>query len=132
MKPTIVAAAIIRKADKILVSQRQEGSFDAGKWEFPGGKIEFLEHPEDALIREIREELNITVSVDKLFTINSHVYDRPDGKRHIILLVFLTDYVDGEVEHLEVQDSKWTTIPELNDLDFTAADLPIIKELIEQ
>ena len=121
----IVTAAIIRKDDKILIAQRMPDSTnEANKWEFPGGKLKDMEHPEEGLIREIKEELDIEIRIEKLFEVNSHVYG---GKGHVILLAFLADYVSGEKKDLEVQDSKWVEPEALKDYDFAAADKPIVE-----
>jgi len=125
-KPVLVSVAIIRKGNKFLVTQREKDSnFGANMWEFPGGKVEFLEHPEKTLTREIKEEVGIDVSVDKLLTIISHSHEKNGAQHHFIRLVFLCDHVSGDVEHLEVQDSKWVTLDQFEDVDFTPADKTI-------
>lgn len=125
-----VVAAIIRKRDKILIAQRKKDSkLEPSRWEFPGGKIEFGEHPEEALVREINEELGIKIQVKKLHTVLSHVYDFRGKKLHVILLVFLTDYVSGEVRNLDVQDSRWVTKKEMKEFEFVSGDRKLVKEL---
>jgi 8-oxo-dGTP diphosphatase len=121
--PLIVVAAIIRKGDKILIARRAEGDGpEGGKWEFPGGKIEQGERPADALVREIREELDVRIRVSALYTLVH--YD------NILLLVFLADYVSGKVENKGCQDSRWVGAGELNAFDFAAADIPVVKKLV--
>ena len=125
-----VVAAIIRKGNRILIAQRKKDSkLEPDRWEFPGGKIEFGEHPEAALVREIMEELGIKIKVRKLHTVLSHVYPFQGKKLHIILLVFITDYVSGKVRNLDVQDSRWVTKNELKNFEFVSGDRKLIREL---
>lgn len=132
-KPILVTAGIIRKDNKILIAQRKSDShLEANKWEFPGGKVEYCEHPEDCLKREIMEELNINIKVNNLFTTVSHVYEKDDKKSHIILMCYLSDWIDGEVDNIDCQDSRWVSIEELKDHEFAEADRPIIKKLMEK
>jgi len=131
-KPLLATCAIIRKEDKILIAQRMPNSkYGANLWEFPGGKVEYLEHPEESLVREILEELDITIKVDKLLTIHSHIYDAKDENGHIILLAFLCDYVSGDVQHLEVQNTQWVTPSEFYEFTWAAADKPIVEHLLK-
>jgi 8-oxo-dGTP diphosphatase len=126
-----VVAAIIRKGNRILIAQRKKDSkLEANRWEFPGGKLEFGEHPEEALRREIMEELNIRIRIRKLHSVLSHVYDFQGKKLHILLLVFLADYESGKLKNLDVQDSRWVLKKELKDYEFVSGDRPLIKKLI--
>jgi len=103
-KAILVKASIIQKNNLILIAQRKKDSnIEPNKWEFPGGKIEFLEHPEDCLKREIKEELEIIISIDKLQTVNSHIYSINKKKYHIILMAFLCNFVGGKLEILNVK-----------------------------
>jgi len=130
-KPILVTAAITQKNNLILIAQRKKDStVEPNKWEFPGGKIEYLEHPEDCLKREIKEELGIVISIDKLLTVNSHIYSINEKKYHIILMAFLCNFVKGEVRNIECQNSKWITPKQLKEYDFAAADIPIVDHLI--
>ncbi len=122
-KQFIVSAGIIRKGEKVLIAQRKKDSvLEANKWEFPGGKVEYLEHPRDCLVREIMEELGINIKVQSLFNIDSHVYEKDGEKYHIILITFLAEYLLGEVKNKDCQDSKWVCIEELGSYDFAQAD----------
>ena len=90
--PIPVTAGIIKKNDKFLIAQRKEdSSVGPGKWEFPGGKIEFWENPKQCLKREIKEELNIEIKVEDFLTYNSHVYEK-DEKIHVLLLAFICQW----------------------------------------
>jgi 8-oxo-dGTP diphosphatase len=125
-----VVAAIIRKGNRILIAQRKKDSkLEPDKWEFPGGKLEFGEHPEEALSREIMEELNIRIKISKLHSVLSHVYDFQGKKLHVILLVFLADYVSGTLKNLDVQDSKWVLKKDLKNYEFVSGDKSLIKKL---
>ncbi|HSB47155.1 MAG TPA: (deoxy)nucleoside triphosphate pyrophosphohydrolase [Candidatus Bilamarchaeum sp.] len=125
-----VVAAIIRKGNRILIAQRKKDSrLEADRWEFPGGKLEFGEHPEDALRREIMEELNIRIKIRKLHAVLSHVYDLEGKKLHVVLLVFLADYESGTLKNLDVQDSKWVLRKELKNFEWVSGDRPLIKSL---
>lgn len=127
----LVTAGIIRNGDYFLISQRKSDSFLAPNlWEFPGGKIKHLEHPEDCLIREIEEELNIKISVEKLHSVSSHVYEKESGKHHVLIVAFLANYVSGDLKNVDCQNSKWVKLSEFKDYDFVPADIPIVNQLL--
>lgn len=129
--PLLVVAAIIRDGDRILISQRPAGSrLEGGKWEFPGGKVEFAEHPEDCLRREIREELDLEVEVESFFDLVSHVYEGDGIKAHVVILAYLARVIGGELKFLEVADARWIERVNLRDYDFARADLPFIERLL--
>lgn len=126
----LVAAAIIRRDNKILIAKRSTGALGIGKWEFPGGKIEFLEHPEECVVREVKEELDIEISVDKLYTISSY-FDEKEGKKyHILVLAFFADYVSGEIVLNDHSSAEWVDISSLEKYEFVPADVKIVKELV--
>lgn len=128
----LVTAAIIQKNNLILIAQRKKDTLiEPNKWEFPGGKIEYLEHPEDCLKREIKEELEINISVDKLLTVNSHIYSVNKKNYHIILMAFLCKFIEGELKNVECQDSKWINPSQMGEYDFAAADIPIRDHLLK-
>jgi len=124
MKKIHVVAAIILKDNKILATQRGYGDF-AGGWEFPGGKIEPHEKPEDALIREIKEELDTTISVDQHFTRVD--YDYPNF--HLTMDCYLCSIVEGELTLLEHSAAKWLDKESLNSVEWLPADIDIIEKL---
>jgi len=127
----IATAAIIRKHNKILITLRKKDSFlEPNKWEFPGGKVEPNETYEECVIREVKKELGITISIDKLFLKTTHIYVKNNQIININLIVFLTDWVDGEVKNIDFQDSIWVDGKELEFYDFVEADIPIIKEFL--
>ena len=122
MKQIEVVAAVIRKGDKIFATQRGYGDFKDW-WEFPGGKMEAGETPEEALIREIREELSADISVDEfLCTVE---YDYPAF--HLTMHCFLGSLV-GEALHLnEHEAARWLTKEELDSVKWLPADEIVVK-----
>ena len=124
-KPTIrVVAAVIRDGDRIYATQRGYGEYKDG-WEFPGGKIEPGETPEEALVREIREELAVTIEVgEKISTIE---YDYP--KFHLSMDCFWCRIVDGEIHLQEHEAAKWLTKEDLAAVDWLPADRRLIAEM---
>jgi 8-oxo-dGTP diphosphatase len=127
MKHYTVVAAIIKHKGKILCVQRNTSKYEyiSNKWEFPGGKVEVGETREDAIIREIREELNITITVESEFITVDHVY--PDFS--LLMHSFICIAEDPYIFLFEHIDFKWLNIAELNLLDWAAADLPIVEKL---
>ncbi len=125
--PVPVMAAIIRHEGKILLCQRKSGAL-AGKWEFPGGKIENGESPEECLVREIREELDVEIEVERIYkAVNMH-YSHGD----FLLLSYLAKYVSGEISLVVHQDYAWVEPQRLMEYDLARANIPIAKSLIEE
>lgn len=126
MKTIEVVAAIIKRNNKILATQRGAGEFKGG-WEFPGGKIELGETPQNALIREIMEELDTTIQVNELVDIVE--YDYPNF--HLTMHCFLSEVVSGTLILKEHQDAKWLGRNELDSVAWLPADLGLIEKLRE-
>lgn len=126
MKEIKVVAAIIQKENKILATKRGYGEF-INMWEFPGGKIESGETKEQALVREIKEELNIEISVDK-FAIDIE-YQYPNF--YLFMSCFMCSIKEGSIELLEHNDGKWITKEELNALNWLPADIDAVNYLKE-
>ena len=126
MKEIKVVAAIIQKENKILATKRGYGEF-INMWEFPGGKIEPGETKEEALIREIKEELNIEINVDK-FAIDIE-YQYPNF--YLFMSCFMCSIKEGSIELLEHNDGKWITKEELNTLNWLSADIDAVNYLNE-
>ena len=124
MKQIKVVAAIIRKGDKILASQRGYGDWKDW-WEFHGGKMEVGETPEKALKREIREELSTEINVDRyLCTVE---YDYP--KFHLTMHCYICSLLTEALHLNEHEAAKWLTKNELENVRWLPADLKVIQEL---
>ena len=122
-----VVAAIIRDGDRIFATQRGHGDFKGG-WEFPGGKIEPGETPQEAIAREVREELNTEIAVgDRVDTIE---YDYPTF--HLSMECFWATVVSGELVLTEHTDAKWLTKEELGSVEWLPADIGLIEKLKEE
>lgn len=126
MKEIKVVAAIIQKENKILATKRGYGEF-INMWEFPGGKIESGETKKQALVREIKEELNIEINVDK-FAIDIE-YQYPNF--YLFMSCFMCSIKEGSIELLEHNDGKWITKKELNTLNWLPADIDAVNYLKE-
>ena len=124
MKQIEVVAAIIRKEDKIFATQRGYGEWKDW-WEFPGGKIEAGETPEEALKREIQEELSTEISVDKFLCTVEYNYPAFHLTMHCYLCSLLT-----EALHLnEHEAAKWLTMEELNTVKWLPADMEVVEKM---
>lgn len=121
-----VVAAIILDGKKIFATQRGYGEFKDG-WEFPGGKIEQGEIPEQALKREIREELDTEIEVGELF--DTVEYDYPAF--HLTMQCFLCSIKSGELVLKEHEAAKWLTKETLKSVDWLPADKDLIEKLRE-
>ena len=121
MKRIKVVAAIIKDGEKIFATERGYGEYK-GWWEFPGGKVESEEEPEQALIREIREELTCEITVGEF--IKTIEYDYPDF--HLSMDCFFAEIKSGQIELKEAKDAKWLTKDELLSVNWLPADLEVI------
>lgn len=124
MKTIDVVAAIIKKNNKVFITQRGFGEFK-GKWEFPGGKVEVGETPEEAVVREIKEELKSEVKVERFFDEIEDVRD--DMVLNVKFLI--CSLVSGKLELTEHLASKWLEPSEIDEKDFMEADKPILDNL---
>jgi 8-oxo-dGTP diphosphatase len=132
MPPITVTCGIIRRDNQILIAQRKPTSFfEANKWEFPGGKLEPNESPERCLEREIKEELGMIISVNSLFSVQSHTYEKDSKTLDVILMAFEADHIQGENTNLDCQDSRWIEMEDLSDFDFAEADKAIVTKLLK-
>ena len=129
MKQIEVVAAIIRKGDRIFATQRGYGTWKDW-WEFPGGKIEIGETPEEALKREIREELSTDIQVDELLTTVEYDYYEQDF--HLTLHCYLCSLLTEAMHLNEHEAARWLTRDELNSVQWLPADLEVIEMLRRQ
>ena len=124
---TEVVAALIRRGDKFMVCQRPMHKARGLLWEFVGGKVESGESMEDALVRECKEELGVTVSVGRLFFDVVHEY--PDLLVH--LTVYDAEIVEGVPQRLEHNDIRWISADEIDEYEFCPADKDILAAIKE-
>lgn len=124
MKRIRVSAAVIHKDGKIFATQRGYGEYK-GKWEFPGGKREEGESGEEALKREIKEELDSTIIIEKLICTTE--YDYPTF--HLTMDVYLATLLEGKLTLLEHEDAKWVSLDFIDTLDWLGADWSVIEEI---
>lgn len=127
MKTYIVTAAVITDGDRVLIAQRNEGANQGLKWEFPGGKIEEGEDPEQCVVREIKEELNIDIAVRDIFKAVMHRY----RDRYVLLLAYLCSHTGGDPVPRGCKDICWVPVKRLLDYDLAEADVPIALKLQE-
>ena len=128
-KIVLVAACALVDADgRVLIAQRPPAKTMAGLWEFPGGKIEDRERPEQTLIRELREELGIVVSEACLapLTFASHSY----ADFHLLMPLYVCRRWEGTVAAMEGQQLAWVKPNRLRDYDMPPADVPLVSHLL--
>lgn len=125
----VVACALIDTDNRVLIAQRPEGKQLAGLWEFPGGKLEPGERPEPALIRELHEELGITVQASCLapLTFASHAYET----FHLLMPLYICRRWEGTVTGREGQPIAWVRANKLRDYPMPPADIPLISHLTD-
>ena len=121
-----VVAALILRGDQVLVCQRRADQAMALKWEFPGGKMEAGESPEQALIRELEEELGITATIGSLVAHVRHAY-RNGGA--VDLQFFAVHQFAGEITNNIFNDLRWCNLRDLPGYDFLAADRGLVRDL---
>jgi 8-oxo-dGTP diphosphatase len=124
MKTIHVVAAIIIKDGKIFATQRGYGDYKDW-WEFPGGKIEPGESPEDALVREIREELRAEIKVGELF--HTVEYDYP--KFHMIMQCYICELISDEIELVEHEAARWLGKEDIGSVKWLPSDIEIVERL---
>jgi 8-oxo-dGTP diphosphatase len=120
----VVAGLILDEAGRLLACKRPEGKHLGGKWEFPGGKLEAGESPEQALVRELEEELGIRIEAGASLT--PVVWDY--GRGPIRLHPFVCTILSGDPHPHEHSEIRWCSPDELKELDWAEADLPILGE----
>jgi 8-oxo-dGTP diphosphatase len=125
----VVACALVDPDKRVLIAQRPEGKALAGLWEFPGGKLEAGERPEATLIRELHEEIGITVKEACLapLTFASHAYE----DFHLLMPLYICRRWEGSVVAREGQKLAWVRPNKLRDYPMPPADIPLIPHLID-
>lgn len=124
MKTIEVVAAVIKHDNKIFTTRRGYGEFE-NMWEFPGGKIEAGETREEALIREIKEELELDIEINSFLTTIDYDY----STFHLTMYCFMCS-INGGILHLNAHnDAKWTTLEDLNKLNWVPADILVVEKL---
>lgn len=126
MKTIRVVAAVIKNENKIFATARGYGEFK-GQWEFLDGKIEAGETPQEALVREIKEELETTIQVGDL--IDTIEYDYPTF--HLSMDCYWCDVVEGELKLLEAESARWLSKEELYDVKWLPADILLIEKIMK-
>ena len=119
-----VTAAVIHRGDEIFVTQRGYGEYKDW-WEFPGGKVENGETPEEALVREIREELDTSIEVEEYLT--TVEYDYPAF--HLSMNCYWCQVTEGELKLVEAEEARWLTKETLYDVPWLPADITLIAEI---
>ena len=125
MKTIRVTAAIMIKDERVLIAQRHPDDFMGGKWEFPGGKLEPDESPEESLARELQEELGVEIRVGKILEVVYHRYP----EKNVLLLFYTCELINGEPQPLEVEEVAWVSTRDLPQLDWVPADIPLVRRL---
>lgn len=122
-KCLVVTAAVVRRDGRVMLCRRRPGVHNALKWEFPGGKLEAGEGPEEALARELREELDLRVSVGRVEDVIFYRY--PD--RDVLLLFYDCRIVEGEPRPVDCSAIAWARPEELSGFDFAGADREYVR-----
>ena len=127
MQTVIVAAAVVVRGGTVLVSRRKAGTHLAGRWEFPGGKVEPGEDPRAALVRELREELGVEAAVGEVVDVTFHAYP----EKAVLLLFFEAGLAEGSPEPhaVDVAEVKWAAPGELRPEEFPPADVAILAKV---
>jgi 8-oxo-dGTP diphosphatase len=125
VKTIVVAAAVIERDGRILLTRRPSGTHLEGRWEFVGGKVEDGESPEDALVRECREEAGIDVRVRDIMDVTYHRYPQ----KAVLLLFYDCEIVGGEIEHREIADHVWCEPERLGDYPLPPPDDKVVAKI---
>ena len=121
----LVVAALVREEGRILMSRRRPDQAMPNLWEFPGGKVEPGEHPEAALVREVREELGCEIAIDRIDEVVFHAYPEFD----LYMLVYASRIAAGTPRAVDVAEIAWVPPAELPSLDLLPADYPLARKL---
>ena len=129
MKTVLVAAAVIVRNGRVLLSQRKGGSHLAGAWEFPGGKVEAGEDPKAALVRELDEELGVRAVIGDIVEVTFHSYE--EAQKSVLLLFYEASLEEGSPEPraIDVADVRWAEASFLDPGRFPAADVDVLRKV---
>ena len=127
MTPLAVVAGVIIRDGCVFISKRPQNKARGGLWEFPGGKIETGEAPEEALVRELKEELGIEVRVKNIYDAKINAY--PD--RTVLVLFYECEITEGEPTALEAEEIAWVAPKDITKYDFAQADKPVAARIKE-
>ena len=128
-QPTTVVGGIIYQNKKILICQRKEVGDHPLKWEFPGGKVRDFEENQEALRRELKEELNIDITEMRFF--DEYLYEYKELSKKLKLVFYHIFQFEGKIQNLVHHQLKWIDISNLSDYDFLEGDHKIINRLIQ-
>jgi len=121
----VVAAGVLEREGKILAAKRKRGSHLEGYWEFPGGKLEPDESPEECLRRELAEEIGVLVRPREILEVVFHRYP----EKSVLLLFYRCDLLEGEPRPIECDEVRWVSLADLPALDWAPADVPFVRRL---
>ena len=124
-----VVAAILEKEDKVLIARKKKGKPLEGYWEFPGGKIEIGETPEQALIRELKEEMDIKIEVKRY--VGESIYDYGDNKI-VSLRGYTAKVKSGEIKLSDHDEYIWVTLEKIKEYRMAPADIPLINFYVDK
>ncbi len=124
--PLLVSAALIVQDGRVLIGQRRKGDRHSLKWEFPGGKVESGETPQQGLVRELREELCIEATVGA--EVARYQHDYPGGTSVLLLFYAVTQFL-GEPASLVFEQIKWASLESLPEYDFLDGDLDFVRRI---
>ena len=123
----VVSAGVLKNNEKLLLGVRPQGNSLAGYWEFPGGKIELDESPEEALVRELKEELGIDAEVGQLLLASSHSY----GDLGLLILFYSIKYWKGTPQNIHHEELKWFTKDEVTGLKIPDANKKVLPQILD-
>ncbi len=130
MSVHVAVGVIINANNEVLIAKRSADQHQGNKWEFPGGKVESNETSQQALYRELNEELGIHVEASEHFIDIHHHYEKKGEEKRVFLEVFLVKKWGGVPKGQEGQPLQWAKMHALNDFDFPAANVEIIDKLL--
>lgn len=127
-KRTLVVAGLMARDNRVLITQRRADQALPLQWEFPGGKVEPGEAPTAALVRELTEEIGVTVEVGRIWDVLFHAYPAFD----LVMLVYACRIASSEPRAVEVADVQWVETTRLHEWDILPADRPLVERLVTE